>query len=1025
MNLLKKLLGTRNDRELKKIRPIVREINRIEEILQSENLTDEDFKKRTAALKAKVAELIAGGLPKNPTDEDRSNAERRALDAVLPEAFALVKNACRHLVGTTAEVCGHTLTWNMVPFDVQLIGGIVLHQGKISEMQTGEGKTLVATLPLYLNALAGKNVQLVTVNDYLALRDATWMGHLYKYLGLTVGCIQNSMDSEERRAQYQCDITYGTNSEFGFDYLRDNGMAQQPEQVVQNGHNFVIVDEVDSILIDEARTPLIISGPATISTSHVYVQLNPLVNAIVRVQMAQCNDFIQEAKKALESGDVAKFKDRIYQVYHSMPRHKQFRHMLENAELRKHHEDVEMQFLSEMYKEHARELKEELYFTIDERTREVALTDKGCEKICPQDPQMFVLPDLAAEMSAIDGDKSLSDEDRMERRRAAQSSFVEKSDRVHVVDQLLRAYCLYEKDVEYVVQENHVYIVDEFTGRVLPGRRRSDGLHQAVEAKEGVEIEKESQTLATITIQNYFRLYKKLAGMTGTAETEAREFKDIYKLDVVSIPTNRPVNRIDGNDQIYRTEREKFKAIIADVQKRHEKGQPVLLGTVEVATSEVLSRMLKIAHIPHEVLNAKNHAREAEIVALAGQRGGVTIATNMAGRGTDIKLGPGVAEVGGLHVIGSERHESRRIDRQLRGRCSRQGDPGSSQFFISLEDKLMRLFGSQRIAGIMQRLGLKEGEVMEHKWLNRSVETAQRRVEQQHFAVRKRTLEYDDVMNTQRSVVYELRGRVLTGDQPTVHNLILDVMNDLILTQSEHYLFDAKDGSADDFLGWLGVTFPVMVSAEELKPLMGTPEAAAEFVMKRVEQAYEMKCAGEDQQVLPYMERGVFLQVIDREWQDYLRAMDDLRTGVNLRAYGQRDPLIEYKKEAFQMFETLMSTIKSKVATGMFRCATAARLQAAYNRMQAVQTNADSFDSAESGGPAAPSAPSPAPAKTVGDVFASMMNENRRAAGVAPVGADFRLRSSPQSQQATVGRNDPCPCGSGKKYKKCCGKGLV
>ena len=834
MNLLKKLLGTRNDRELKKIRPIVREINRIEEILQSENLTDEDFKKRTAALKAKVAELIAGGLPKNPTDEDRSNAERRALDAVLPEAFALVKNACRHLVGTTAEVCGHTLTWNMVPFDVQLIGGIVLHQGKISEMQTGEGKTLVATLPLYLNALAGKNVQLVTVNDYLALRDATWMGHLYKYLGLTVGCIQNSMDSEERRAQYQCDITYGTNSEFGFDYLRDNGMAQQPEQVVQNGHNFVIVDEVDSILIDEARTPLIISGPATISTSHVYVQLNPLVNAIVRVQMAQCNDFIQEAKKALESGDVAKFKDRIYQVYHSMPRHKQFKHMLENAELRKHHEDVEMQFLSEMYKEHARELKEELYFTIDERTREVALTDKGCEKICPQDPQMFVLPDLAAEMSAIDGDKSLSDEDRMERRRAAQSSFVEKSDRVHVVDQLLRAYCLYEKDVEYVVQENHVYIVDEFTGRVLPGRRWSDGLHQAVEAKEGGEIEKESQTLATITIQNYFRLYKKLAGMTGTAETEAREFKDIYKLDVVSIPTNRPVNRIDGNDQIYRTEREKFKAIIADVQKRHEKGQPVLLGTVEVATSEVLSRMLKLAHIPHEVLNAKNHAREAEIVALAGQRGGVTIATNMAGRGTDIKLGPGVAEVGGLHVIGSERHESRRIDRQLRGRCSRQGDPGSSQLFISLEDKLMRLFGSQRVAGIMQRLGLKEGEVMEHKWLNRSVETAQRRVEQQHFAVRKRTLEYDDVMNKQRSVVYELRGRVLTGDQPMVHNLILDVMNDLILTQSEHYLFDAKDGSADDFLGWLGVTFPVMVTAEELKPLMGTPEIGRASCRERV-----------------------------------------------------------------------------------------------------------------------------------------------------------------------------------------------
>ena len=1037
MNLLKMIFGTKNDRELKKLWPIVREINALEEELQKQNLTDEDFPKRTAELKARVAETIAKTMPKNPDKDQEKATVQAALDAVLPEAFALLKNACRHLVGTTEEVCGHTLTWNMVPFDVQLIGGIVLHQGKISEMQTGEGKTLVATMPLYLNALAGKNVQLVTVNDYLALRDATWMGHLYKYLGLTVGCIQNSMDSEERRAQYQCDITYGTNSEFGFDYLRDNGMAQQPEQVVQNGHHFAIVDEVDSILIDEARTPLIISGPATISTSHVYTELNPMVSAIVRVQMAMCNDLVRDAKKAIEAGDVATYKDKIYQVYHSMPRHKQFRHMLEDATLRKHHEDVEMQFLSEMYKEHARQLKDELYFTIDERTREVALTDKGCEKICPSDPQLFVLPDLAAQMSAIDGDKSLSDAERIERRRETQSAFVERSDRVHVVDQLLRAYCLYEKDVEYVVQDNHVYIVDEFTGRVLPGRRWSDGLHQAVEAKEGVEIEKESQTLATITIQNYFRLYRKLSGMTGTAETEAREFKDIYKLDVVSVPTNKPVNRVDGNDQIYRTEREKFKAIIADVQKRHEKGQPILLGTVEVSTSEVLSRMLKIAHIPHEVLNAKNHAREAEIVALAGQPGAVTIATNMAGRGTDIKLGPGVTDLGGLHVIGSERHESRRIDRQLRGRCSRQGDPGSSQFFISLEDKLMRLFGSQKIAGIMQRLGLQEGEVMEHKWLNRSVETAQRRVEQQHFAVRKRTLEYDDVMNKQRSIVYELRGRVLNGDQKSVHDLILDVMNDLVMTQAERYLFDAKDGQLIDFMNWLGVTFPITVTEDELRPLMGTPEPAGELVMKRVIEAYETKCAGEDPTVLPYMERGVFLQVIDREWQEYLRAMDDLRTGVNLRAYGQRDPLIEYKKEAFDMFETLMTTIKSKVVSSEFRSATAARLQAHFNMMR-TQTNAGAFD-----GASAPSNEAKArgegeqrtdasSAKTIGDVFASMMNQNRMAAGVRPVAANALPGGAiPQSNNlksnnvAAVGRNDPCPCGSGKKYKKCCGRGLV
>ncbi len=1000
MNLLKLLFGTKNERELKRLWPIVREINRIEQEYQAKNFTDEDFPKMTEAFKARV-----------------KNGE--SLDSILPEAYALVKNACRKLCGTTEEVCGHELTWNMVPFDVQLIGGIVLHQGKISEMQTGEGKTLVATLPLYLNALSGKNVQLVTVNDYLAKRDATWMGHLYKYLGLTVGCIQNTMDSAERREQYQCDITYGTNSEFGFDYLRDNGMAQAPEQVVQNGHHFAIVDEVDSILIDEARTPLIISGPATVSTSHIYTEVNPLVSSIVRVQTTMCNDLIAQAKKAFDAGETQTVKDRLYQVYHSTPKHKQLMHLLENAEVRKLHEDVELQMLSEMYKEHARELKDELYFTIDERTREVALTDKGCAKICPQDPQLFVLPDLAATMSAIDGDKSLSDAERIEKRRDAQSNFVEKSDRVHVVDQLLRAYCLYEKDVDYVVQDNHVYIVDEFTGRVLPGRRWSDGLHQAVEAKEGVEIEKESQTLATITIQNYFRLYEKLSGMTGTAETEAREFRDIYKLDVVSIPTNRPVNRIDSNDQIYRTQREKFKAIIADVEKRHAKGQPILLGTVTVDTSEVLSRMLKLAHIPHEVLNAKNHAREAEIVALAGQRGGVTIATNMAGRGTDIKLGEGVTELGGLHVIGSERHESRRIDRQLRGRCSRQGDPGSSQFFISLEDQLMRLFGSQRISGIMQRLGLKEGEVMEHKWLNRSVETAQRRVEQQHFAVRKRTLEYDDVMNKQRSVVYQLRSRVLTGDSQTVHNLILDVMNDLVLTQAERYLFDAKDGNLADFMNWLGVTFPVTITEDDIRPLMGMTDKAGEFVMKRVEQAYETKCSGEDPAMLPYMERAVFLQVIDREWQDFLRAMDDLRTGVNLRAYGQRDPLVEYKKEAFEMFETLMMTIKTKVVSAEFRSATASRLQTMYNMLARSRTNAGEFDSASSVDRDV-SAPTPS-AKSIGDIFQSMMTRPMaKPVAVTPALVNPSVASHPE-----VGRNDPCPCGSGKKYKKCCGRNVL
>ena len=1054
MDILKKIFGTKTTRALKRIRPIVAQINRIEAEYEAKHFTPEDYPRMTAEFKRRLA------------------AKEVTLDGLLPEAFALVKNACRHLVGTTEEVCGHVLTWDMIPFDCQLVGGIVLHQGKIAEMQTGEGKTLVATLPLYLNALTGKNVQLVTVNDYLALRDATWMGHLYKFLGLTVGCIQNHMDSAERRAQYLCDITYGTNSEFGFDYLRDNGMAVQPEQVVQNGHHFAIVDEVDSILIDEARTPLIISGPATVSTSGQYIAMNPLVGGIVRIQTQQCNEFIAEAKKCLAAGDEWGCKRRIYQVYHSMPKHKQMLHMFEDATIRKLHEEVEMQMLSEMHRDEARALRAELFFTIEERTREVALTDKGCERMNPQDPETFVIPDLASALSVLDGDKDMSPEVKAERKREVQAQFMERSARVHVITQLLRAYCLYERDVDYVVQDNHVYIVDEFTGRILPGRRWSDGLHQAVEAKEGVEIEKESQTLATITIQNYFRLYEKLAGMTGTAETEAREFKDIYKLDVVTIPTNRPIRRIDGNDQIYRTQREKYKAIIEEVRKRHEAGQPVLLGTVTVDTSEVLSRLLKVAKIPHEVLNAKNHAREAEIVMLAGQPGAVTIATNMAGRGTDIKLGPGVvtlpqdvvkgnlslkdklpgtkdtiqkileAHPQGLYVIGSERHESRRIDRQLRGRCSRQGDPGGSQFYISLEDNLMRLFGSQKISGIMLRLGMKEGEVMEHRWLNKSVETAQRRVEQQNFAIRKRTLEFDDVMNKQRSIVYELRGTVLKGTPETVHGTILDVFNDIVFMQCEQFLSDPKNAAVEDFLAWLSTTFPVMVTPEELKPFLGEPGKAADFVFGLVKEAYEAKCASEDPVVLPHMERGVFLQCIDREWQDYLRAMDDLRHSVNLRSYGQRDPLVEYKREAFNMFENLMNSIKLGVANMEFRAHTelaVRRMMAAAAAARAQRADAEQVEHplealAEEVMPGAvPVEAAPEPVQGTGpataaerveedkpksamDVFASMMSQVS--------GREVRVvQGPPRGGQPLIGRNDPCPCGSGKKYKKCCGKG--
>ena len=1049
------IFGTKNARDLKKLRPIVAKINRIEEEYEKQHFTAEDYPKKTAEFKERFA-------------------KGETLDALLPEAFALVKNACRRLVGTTAEVCGHTLEWNMIPFDVQLIGGIVLHQGKIAEMQTGEGKTLVATLPLYLNALSGKNVQLVTVNDYLALRDATWMGHLYKFLGLSVGCIQNSMDSAERREQYHCDITYGTNSEFGFDYLRDNGMAVQPEQIVQNGHHFAIVDEVDSILIDEARTPLIISGPATVSTSHQYVAMCPLVDKIVRLQMSQCNDLISQAKKALGEGDSETCKRRLYQVYHSMPKHKQMLHMFEDPAIRKLHEDVEMQMLSEVHKQEAIQLRGSLYFTIDERSREVSLTDHGCDVLNPDDPKMFVIPDLAGAMSQIDGDAAISADERAAKKREIQRDFMEHSARVHVVNQLLRAYCLYERDKDYVVQDNHVYIVDEFTGRILPGRRWSDGLHQAVEAKEGVEIEKESMTLATITIQNYFRLYDKLAGMTGTAETEAREFKDIYKLDVTVIPTNRPIRRVDGNDQIYRTQREKFKAIIAEVAKRHQAGQPVLLGTVNVDTSEILSRMLRMAKIPHEVLNAKNHAREAEIVMRAGQPGAVTIATNMAGRGTDIKLGAGVVTIDqdvirsqtrledkvpgqaktilqlleerpqGLHVIGSERHESRRIDRQLRGRCSRQGDPGSSQFYISLEDPLMRLFGSQRISGIMERLGMKEGEVMEHRWLNKSVETAQRRVEQQHFAIRKRTLEYDDVMNKQRGVVYDLRTQVLKGTQEEVHSLILDVFNDVILTQSERFLSDKKLSDGEAFITTITTMFPIALTIPEIEAFYGEPAKACDFVFDKVREVYEDKCAGEDQRVLPFMERGVFLNCIDRQWQEYLRAMDDLRQNVNLRSYGQRDPLIEYKKEAFGMFENFMNTIKGEIATNQFRATTAQNIREVVDRdtsrvttsgpEEGLQTSEEMIQAARARAEMMGRRQRMAQAR-------AMLSAQTQMQAMERINVEFEEEeetNSPSfeppiptipvqrdSRWANVGRNDPCPCGSGKKFKKCHGASQI
>ncbi|MCU0857456.1 MAG: preprotein translocase subunit SecA, partial [Pontiellaceae bacterium] len=789
--------------------PLIQQINRLEE--QYQKLFEDQLKTKTAELKERVA-------------------RGETLEAILPEAFAVVKNACRRLCGTTVHVCGHDLVWDMIPFDVQLIGGISLHQGKIAEMMTGEGKTLVATMPVYLNALAGRGVHVVTTNDFLAERDSTWMGHVYQYLGLTVGCLKGQMPPWERRRQYDCDITYGTNSEFGFDYLRDNMAMRAEDMVQQRGHFYAIIDEIDSILIDEARTPLIISGPAPYSADEQYRSLNDTVFRLVRRQQEICSKLISEAKELLEKGDKDAAQLRLYQVNQGMPKNKQLAKMIEEPAARRLLEQVNNMMITDTYKEQARELREELFFTVDEKGHDAGLTDKGCETICPENPESFVMPDLATALSELEGRVGLAPEEKIVLRQQLQDDFANRSERIHAVNQLIRAHCIYEKDVEYVVQDNQVIIVDTFTGRLMSGRRWSDGLHQAVEAKEGVKIERETQTLATITIQNYFRMYKKLSGMTGTAETEASEFHEIYKLDVMVIPTNRPIRRVDINDQIYKTKREKYNAVINQIKECHTRKQPVLVGTATVETSEVISRMLDRQGIPHNVLNANNHARDAELVSLAGQPGSITIATNMAGRGTDIKLGKEVVWLNrdqiqnkslelnvipegekatlkklltdrpcGLYVIGSERHESRRIDRQLRGRCARQGDPGLSRFYVSLEDDLMRLFGSDRIAGIMEKLGIEEGEVLEHPWLNKSIEKAQQRVEEMNFGIRKNTLKYDDVMNQQREIIYGFRQTVLRSENPREE--LYDIITDIIGSNAA--------APVEEFVAWANITFPI------------------------------------------------------------------------------------------------------------------------------------------------------------------------------------------------------------------------
>jgi len=1023
--IFRKIIGSKNDREIRRMRPIVARINELEQALQAQ--PEEVLREKTAAWKARLA-------PVSDLAELRG-----VLDEIMPEAFAVVKNACRRLVGREITVRGHPLKWDMVPFDVQLIGGMALHLGKIAEMATGEGKTLVATMPVFLNALTGRGVHVVTVNDYLAARDSEWMGAVYRLLGLTVGCILHDQPPAVRRQQYHCDITYGTNAEFGFDYLRDNGMAARKEDQVQRGHYFAIVDEVDSILIDEARTPLIISGPAVVQVDQQFDRFKPIVQGLVQHQERLTNRFLAEAEKIRSKlkpldGTQPERPDELerelglllYRVKMGNPRSDALLKFLEDPDYIRMMHKAEMELHLDQTKRQLYAQKEELFFAIDEKGHDADLTEKGRTHLSPQDPDAFVLPDLTVLYHEIDTGPEPDVRKRMEQKAKIQADFERKAQTIHTISQLLKAYCLYKRDVHYVIQDNKVIIVDENTGRLMTGRRWSDGLHQAVEAKEDVTIERETQTLATITIQNYFRLYHKLAGMTGTAETEAQEFFDIYKLGVLVIPTNKPVQRHDRNDSVYKTRREKYNAVLQEIQDVHSQGRPILVGTISVEVSEHLSRMLNRAGIVHNVLNAKYHQREAEIVARAGQRGAVTIATNMAGRGTDIKLGAGVPELGGLHVLATERHEARRIDRQLRGRCARQGDPGSSHFFISLEDDLMRLFGSDRIVKVMERVGLEEGQELEHPLLNRSIQQAQKRVEQHNFQIRKRTLEYDDVMNKQREVVYGFRNEIIHSDD--VRDRLMDVMEEVVVAKVGEFSRPDDDAETWNLRGladWVNLTFPLGISEKDIlqvaskgeeKPVAGSlfdglsasQFAVCQHITDAVRKSYELKISFEQAEQLRAVERFTILSAIDRLWQEHLYGMDSLRNSIGLRAYGQRDPLIEYKAEAFKVFEDLMVNIKSEICHNIFRSASS--LMAFEQFLQNLPQRTVHASASAFGGTAGGSSETPAPPK------------RSRPSDIVSEAADAVERHKPARSGPKVGRNDPCPCGSGKKYKHCCGK---
>jgi preprotein translocase subunit SecA len=1001
LSFLKWLFGTAQERTLRRYWKIVVQVNAAEEKFQA--LTDEQLSSKTAEFRERLA-------------------KGESLDCLLPEAFAVVKNCCRRMMGMDVHVSGYNQKWDMIPYDVQILGAIALYYGAITEMQTGEGKTLTAAMPLYLRALSGKSVHIVTVNDYLAKRDCEWIGTIYTRLGLTTGVLQQNMGHNERKDIYHADIVYGTASEFGFDYLRDNSMAMNTDEQVQRGHYFALVDEVDSILIDEARTPLIISGPSAVS-KQLYNELQEGVAALVQRQRDECHRIALDAKKKLErfSGDEQAQEttlteeeydacQRLWLISKGTPRNKILKRLKENPDIRAAIDKWDLHYYKEQNKELRAEALSQLFVIVDEKANEFELTERGIQAWIEGGGKNddFVMLDLGHELSQVDKDASLTADQKLAKKIEIQNEDALRKERAHNLRQLLRAHLLMERDVDYIVQDEKIIIIDEHTGRMQPGRRFSDGLHQAIEAKENVPIQRETQTYATITLQNYFRMYEHLAGMTGTAITEASEFKDIYKLNVLQIPTYKPCVRADSNDEMYMTEREKYGAILKEVKEIHGKGRPILLGTESVEVSEKLSRLFKLNRLEHTVLNAKNHTKEAEIIALAGHQGAITIATNMAGRGTDIKLGSGIAALGGLHVIGSTRHQSRRIDRQLRGRSARLGDPGSSKFYISLEDPLMRLFASPSLTSWLQKFRPPEGEPITASILNKSIETAQKRVEGRNYTIRKHTLEYDDVMNKQRQEIYSFRNELLHTPNPI--DVAIETVEDMILRAADHLLAHSSDESKEHFRQWLATASPVSLDEESLYAAGQSAQHIGKNAAQRVTDALREKLnferhtieqavgeSGDPEKIIQEMVRSIMIRTVDNLWQHHLLEMDHLRSDVHLRAVGQKDPLIEFKHEAFHLFDAFTMCLREDTVRSLFK----------FHIL--IQPEQDFM--------AQPEEPEEIELEQERS-FASEIEENDQPQ------ANVELEQLPVTSihvENRVGRNAPCPCGSGKKFKKCCG----